>query len=122
MRAQLQQGQDTVLEIDWQGARQVRRRFPEAVSIFILPPNPEALRQRLGNRGQDSEAVIRERLGQAVHEMSHYVEFDYLVINDQFDQALDELAAIVLSQRLRLMPQTERHGEAIARLLHGGGD
>lgn len=120
VRCQLEAGQDTVLEIDWQGARQVRRRFPEAVSIFVLPPSPEALRERLGNRGQDSETVIRERLSQAVNEMSHYVEFDYLVINDLFDRALDELAAIVLSQRLRLMRQTERHGETIGRLLQGG--
>jgi len=119
VRRQLQEGRDTVLEIDWQGARQVRLRFPEAVSVFILPPGPEALRERLGNRGQDSETIIRERMSQAVNEMSHYVEFDYLVINDQFDRALDDLAAIVVSQRLRLMRQTERHGETLRRLLQG---
>lgn len=120
VRRQLGEGRDTVLEIDWQGARQVRLRFPEAVSIFILPPGPEVLRERLGSRGQDSETVIRERMGEAINEMSHYVEFDYLVINDQFDRALDELAAVVVSQRLRLMRQTERHGETIGRLLQGG--
>ncbi|MCU7843768.1 MAG: guanylate kinase [Candidatus Thiodiazotropha sp. (ex Monitilora ramsayi)] len=119
VRDQLASGQDTVLEIDWQGAQQVRRRFPEAVSIFILPPSPEALYDRLSNRGQDSESVIRGRMDQAVCEMSHYGEFDYLVINDDFDQALDELAAIVVSQRLRISPQSERHAEMLGRLLDG---
>lgn len=119
VRDQLTSGQDTVLEIDWQGAQQVRRRFPEAVSIFILPPSPEALYDRLSNRGQDSESVIRGRMDQAVSEMSHYGEFDYLVINDDFDQTLDELAAIVVSQRLRIAQQSERHAEMLTRLLDG---
>ncbi|MCG8486882.1 MAG: guanylate kinase [Chromatiales bacterium] len=117
VRAQLDAGQDTVLEIDWQGARQVRQRFPEAVSIFILPPSPEALYERLSARGQDSEAVIQGRMQQAVSEMSHYEEFDYLVINDDFDSALAELAAIVTARRLRLTVQSERHSEQIAALL-----
>ncbi|MEW8627215.1 MAG: guanylate kinase [Candidatus Thiodiazotropha sp.] len=117
VRAQLDAGQDTVLEIDWQGARQVRQRFPEAVSIFVLPPSPEALYERLSARGQDSEAVIQGRMQQAVSEMSHYEEFDYLVINDDFDSALAELAAIVTARRLRLAPQSERHSEQIAALL-----
>jgi guanylate kinase len=120
VRAQLEAGQDTVLEIDWQGAQQVRRRFPEAVSIFILPPSPEALHQRLSNRGQDSEEVIQGRMRQAQSEMSHYAEFDYLVFNDRFEQALDELASIVVSRRLLLSRQASRHAETISRLLNNG--
>ncbi len=119
VRAQLEAGQDTVLEIDWQGAQQVRHRFPEAVSIFILPPSPEALHQRLSNRGQDSEAVIQGRMREAVSEMSHYAEFDYLVFNDDFEQALSELAAIVTCQRLRLERQAAAHGATLSRLLAG---
>ncbi|MCG7936444.1 MAG: guanylate kinase [Candidatus Thiodiazotropha taylori] len=117
VRAKLDAGQDTVLEIDWQGAQQVRKRFPEAVSIFILPPSPEALYERLSARGQDSEEVIQGRMQQAVSEMSHYAEFDYLVINDDFDTALAELAAIVSARRLRLVSQSERHSEQISALL-----
>jgi guanylate kinase len=117
VRARLEAGQDTVLEIDWQGARQVRERFPEAVSIFILPPSPEALHDRLSARGQDSEAVIQGRMQQAVSEMSHYGEFDYLVINDVFDTALGELASIVAARRLRLVAQSERHSQQISALL-----
>lgn len=120
VRNQLEAGQDTVLEIDWQGAQQVRRRFPNAVSLFILPPTPEALRERLSNRGQDSETVIQERMRQAVSEMSHYAEFDYLVFNDDFEQALDELAAIVTCQRLSLSYQAARHVDEISRLLESG--
>ncbi|MEJ2463517.1 MAG: guanylate kinase [Candidatus Thiodiazotropha sp.] len=120
VRTQLEAGQDTVLEIDWQGAQQVRKRFPDAVSIFILPPSPEALHERLSNRGQDSEEVIQGRMRQAVSEMSHYAEFDYLVFNDDFDQALSELAAIVSSQRLRLSHQTSRHSDTLTRLLQDG--
>ncbi|MEW8255262.1 MAG: guanylate kinase [Candidatus Thiodiazotropha taylori] len=117
VRAKLDAGQDTVLEIDWQGAQQVRKRFPDVVSIFILPPSPEALYERLSARGQDSEAVIQGRMQQAVSEMSHYAEFDYLVINDDFDTALAELAAIVSARRLRLVSQSERHSEQISALL-----
>jgi len=116
VRGQLEQG-DLVLEIDWQGAQQVRSRFPEAVSIFILPPSPEALRQRLDARGQDSEEVIRKRTAEAVNEMSHYAEFDYLVINDDFATALDDLASILRAQRLRMGPQSQRQAERISELL-----
>ena len=119
VRLQLEQGRDTVLEIDWQGARQVRERFPEALSVFILPPSPEALLDRLSARGQDSDEVIEERMRQAVSEMSHYEEFDYLVINDDFDTALGELAAIVNARRLRLSAQASRHAERIRALLQG---
>ncbi len=119
VRSQLEAGQDVVLEIDWQGAQQVRKRFPDAVSIFILPPSPEALHERLSNRGQDSEEVIQGRMREAQSEMSHFAEFDYLVINDKFERALDELAAIVTSRRLRLAHQADVHADTITRLLKG---
>jgi len=101
IREQLERGLDVVLEIDWQGARQVCRRFEDAVSIFILPPTPEALRQRLNGRGQDSDQVIERRMRDARAEMSHYAEYDYLIVNDLFDQALEQLRAVVEAQRLR---------------------
>lgn len=119
VREQLEQGSDLILEIDWQGAQQVRKHFPEAVSIFILPPDAETLRRRLSDRGQDDEAVIQKRMDQAVSEMSHYNEFDYLVINDQFNQAVVELEAIVVSQHLRLAPQSQRYEVRIRQLLQG---
>ena len=117
IREQMEQGNDVILEIDWQGAQQVRARFPGTVSVFILPPTPEALRRRLGNRGQDSEAVIQRRLGEAREEMSHYPEYDYIVVNDLFDQALGELRAIITAQRLRQPIQAERLQERLRSLL-----
>jgi len=117
VRKQLAGGQDVVLEIDWQGARQVRQRFPEAVSIFVAPPSIEALRERLGGRGQDSEEIIERRMRDAQSELSHYAEYDYLVINDDFDTALGELAAIVAAERLREPRQAGRHSEALAGML-----
>lgn len=117
IREQMERANDVILEIDWQGARQVRERFPEAVSVFILPPTPEALRQRLGSRGQDSEAVIQRRLGEAREEMSHYPEYDYIVVNDLFDQALGELRAIITAQRLRQPVQAQRLQERLRSLL-----
>jgi guanylate kinase len=117
IRSQLERGMDVVLEIDWQGARQVRQRFPEAVSIFILPPTQQALRQRLGGRGQDSAEIIDRRMREAKGEMSHYPEYDYLVVNDLFDQALGELRAIVTSQRLRMGAQSGRLQERLRMLL-----
>ena len=89
---QLCKGLDVILEIDWQGARQIRKLFPDSQSIFILPPSQQALKERLQNRGQDDEAVIERRMKDAVNEMSHYAEFDYLVVNDDFDAALNELS------------------------------
>ncbi|MCP3670639.1 MAG: guanylate kinase [Gammaproteobacteria bacterium] len=100
--AQLEQGYDVVLEIDWQGAQQVRSNLLDTVSIFILPPSEEVLRHRLTARGQDDAAVIERRMRDARAEISHYEEFDYLVVNDDFAQALDELRAVILTQRLRL--------------------
>lgn len=103
--AQLASGQDVILEIDWQGARQVRGRFPEAVSIFILPPSKVALRERLTDRGQDDESIITRRMQDAEAEMSHYEEFDYVVVNDDFDTAVADLRAVISSQRLKIARQ-----------------
>ncbi|MBU5713897.1 guanylate kinase [Pseudomonas aeruginosa] len=113
----LAEGLDLILEIDWQGAQQVRRLMPEAQSIFILPPSQEALRQRLTNRGQDSDEVIERRMREAVSEMSHYVEYDHLVINDDFAHALDDLKAIFRARQLRQDAQQQRHAELLGRLL-----
>jgi guanylate kinase len=115
--SQLEQGDDVILEIDWQGARQVRARFPQAVSIFILPPTARALRQRLGARGQDDDAIIERRMRDARDEMSHYAEYDFLVVNDVFDQALSELRAIVQSQRLTLQRQARVLEDRLRSLL-----
>jgi len=114
---QLQAGEDVILEIDWQGAQQVRRLMPGVVSIFILPPSLEALRGRLEGRGKDSADVIAGRLAEAQTDMSHYPEYDYLVVNDQFDQALIALQAIVVSQRNRLERQVVRHDQLLQNLL-----
>ena len=113
----LAEGCDLILEIDWQGAEQVRRLLPDARSIFILPPSREALRQRLDNRGQDSAEVIERRMQEAVSEMTHYVEYDYLVINDQFSQALDDLKAILRARRLDQQLQHQRHADLLIGLL-----
>jgi len=102
LRRRLDGGQDLILEIDWQGARQVRARFPDAVSVFILPPDLETLEQRLRSRGQDGDDVIERRMGEAREQVSHYREYDFLVINDDFDQALADLKCVVVSSRLRL--------------------
>jgi len=91
----LRQGRNIILDIDWQGARAVKEQMPEAVSIFILPPTRAALQQRLTGRGQDSPEVIARRMREAVSEMSHYKEFDHVVVNDDFDAALDDLKAII---------------------------
>ena len=110
---QLNTGVDVILEIDWQGAQQVRRLKPDTVGIFILPPTRAALEERLRNRGKDSDSVIALRLRGATLEMSHYVEFDYLVVNDIFSKALKDLQTIVFSQRLRQV----RNAPKIAGLL-----
>jgi guanylate kinase len=109
---------DVVLEIDWQGARQVRARFPEAVSVFIVPPSVEALRERLSGRGQDSAAIIDRRMRDARSELSHFGEYDYLVVNDDFDQALADLRSIVGAERLRLPRQRARLAAALEAMLH----
>jgi guanylate kinase len=114
---QLAAGKDVLLEIDWQGARQVRRQVPDAVSVFILPPSREALQQRMRTRGQDSEVVIAQRLAAAREEMSHYTEFDYVIVNEVFGTAVDEMCAIFTASRLRREPQVARHAGLISALL-----
>ena len=113
----LHTGTDVILEIDWQGAQQVRRLKPDAVTIFILPPSREILEQRLRNRGQDSETIIAQRLQGAFDEISHYVEFDYLVVNDDFSQALKDLQAIVHSRRLTQLAQAPKLEKLLTDLL-----
>lgn len=117
VNAVLAQGQDLILEIDWQGAQQVRKQYPEAISIFILPPSMEALEQRLNNRAQDSAEVIVRRLAAARDEMRHVTEFDYVTINDRFEHALEDLRAIVRSQRLRREKQLVRYQDVVQKLL-----
>ncbi len=114
---QLAQGKDVLLEIDWQGARQVRSQLRGAVSVFILPPSRPALEQRMRNRGQDSEQVIAQRLAAAREEMSHYGEFDYVIVNEDFDVAVDEMASIFSASRLRRDVQIARHSRLITALL-----
>jgi guanylate kinase len=114
---QLSSGQDVILEIDWQGARVVREQMPESTGIFILPPSREALRERLQGRGQDDATVIERRMRDAISEMSHYGEYDYLVINDVFEQALDDLVAILRSRRLRLAQQSRDQAGLLRTLL-----
>ncbi len=115
--AQLQQGIDVILEIDWQGAEQVRRNFPDSTSIFILPPSKATLEQRLRGRGQDNDEVIARRMRDAKNEMSHYIEFDYLIVNDQFDVALTDLAAIIVARRHAIAVQKQVNLELLTELL-----
>lgn len=113
----LKSGIDVVLEIDWQGARQVRALIPESLAIFILPPSKETLRQRLKSRAQDDNAVIEQRMQAAVSEISHYNEFDYLIVNDDFNVALEALRAIFIANRQRRDKQVLRQGELLQALL-----
>ena len=105
----LRRGKDLILEIDWQGAAQIRSLYPQAVSIFIMPPSMEALVERLNKRNQDSAEVIARRLAVAREEMAHVCEFDYVTINDEFEMALADLQAIIRTQRLRLEKQLQRY-------------
>ena len=114
---QLRAGKDVLLEIDWQGARQVREKMCDCVSVFILPPSRDALETRMRNRGQDSEATIARRLAAAREEMSHYDEFDYVIVNEHFDAAAAELRAIFVAHRLRREAQQVRQRRLIAELL-----
>ncbi|MGX2041914.1 guanylate kinase [Methylocaldum sp. MU1018] len=113
----LSEGQDVVLEIDWQGARQMRSLMPGCVSIFILPPSRRTLEERLQARGQDDPDTIARRMRDAISEMSHYGEYDYLVVNDDFDQALAELRSVVVASRLKTGRQSEAYKDLIAGLL-----
>ena len=114
---QLRLGIDVILEIDWQGAQQIKRLLSDTRAIFILPPSREALEQRLNARGQDDAAVISARMAEAVEEMSHFEESDYLVINRDFDQALEELDAIVICHRLGTARQGQVHADLLEDLL-----
>jgi len=114
---QLLSGKDVILEIDWQGARQIRQLIPDCSTIYIAPPSISALRERLTGRGQDGDDVIDGRMREAVSEMSHYVEFDYLVINDEFELARDNLIAIINGNRMLLEYQQDEHAELLAELL-----
>ncbi|MBB4131055.1 MULTISPECIES: guanylate kinase [unclassified Xanthomonas] len=114
---QLAAGHDVLLEIDWQGARQVRQKVPDAVSVFILPPSRQALDERMRKRGQDSEDVMAQRLAAAREEMLHFEEFDYVIINETFDTAVSEMCAIFTASRLRRQAQQQRHAGLIQALL-----
>ncbi len=116
VEAPLQAGYDIILEIDWQGAEQVRRLYPHAVSIFVLPPSIEALERRLNGRGQDSAEVIAKRVAAARTEMRHVGEFDYVTINDDFDVALQDISAIIRAQRLACSVQLQRYASLIQTL------
>jgi len=113
----LDDGIDVILEIDWQGAQQVRKMLPDNVSIFILPPSIEVLQQRLENRGQDSQEIISRRMQDAVQEMSHCNEFNYLIVNDDFNLALEELRAIVVSYRLEKQRQLKKLAPLLEQLI-----
>ncbi|OBX07040.1 guanylate kinase [Gallibacterium genomosp. 3] len=113
----LKQGIDVFLDIDWQGAQQVRKKVPGAKSIFILPPSIQELERRLIGRGQDSEEVIAGRMKKAISEMSHYDEYDYLIINDDFDQALNEIKVILKAEKLKVGRQVQRHQLLMSQLL-----
>jgi len=113
----LEQGVDVFLDIDWQGARQIRQKVPNVKTIFILPPSREELKHRLVGRGQDSEEIIAKRMAEAESEISHYNEFDYVIVNEDFQQALAELKAILTAERLKLSSQEIRHKALIEQLL-----
>ncbi len=117
VQERLEEDLDVILEIDWQGARQVREQHPKAISIFVLPPSRQELERRLRGRGQDSEEVIARRMRDAVAEMSHYQEFDYVLVNDDFDTALTELRCIFQAERLRRTVQATGQQALIAELL-----
>ncbi len=115
---QLEQGHDVLLEIDWQGAEQVRKIFPDSIQIFIIPPSLAALRERLSGRGQDSAEVIETRLSGAVEEMRQHLSFDYLIVNDKFEDALIDLQSIVRAARLTEPQQVVRQQDVLMGLLN----
>ncbi|MDH1362880.1 guanylate kinase [Acinetobacter johnsonii] len=117
VKEQLAKGHDVLLEIDWQGAQQVRKLFPDSKQIFILPPSQFDLRQRLSNRGTDSVEVIERRLGCAVEDMRQYVNFDYVIINDDFNKALHDLESVIIANRLVITQQASRHQKMISELI-----
>ncbi len=113
----LQNNIDVILDIDWQGAEQIRRSFPDAVSVFIVPPSLDVLKQRLLKRRQDKDEVISDRMKKARDELSHYPEFDYLIVNDNFEKAAMELGAIVIANRLRVERQINKQSKLLSFLL-----
>ncbi|SBS24827.1 Guanylate kinase [Marinomonas spartinae] len=113
----LKQGLDVILEIDWQGARQVRNLYPNAIGLFILPPSLNALEERLKGRGTDSEEVISRRMSKAVNEMSHYQEYDFVIVNDDFDSALATMQAIFVAMRAKTRLIEQKNGNLINDLL-----
>lgn len=115
---ELRNGRDVILEIDWQGAEQIRKQIPETVSVFILPPSRDELHRRLTGRGQDSEETIERRMQDAVSEMSHYGEFDYIIINDDFETALEQLRSVVLARRQRQSVQSAINADLLNSLLN----
>ncbi|MDR8525485.1 guanylate kinase [Shewanella fidelis] len=115
----LAKGIDVFLDIDWQGAQQVKKLMPESIGVFILPPSKAELERRLTGRGQDSAEVIAGRMAQAVSEMSHYNEYDFVIVNDDFDKALADLLAIIRSQRLTSASQIHTQNDMIKDLLAG---
>ena len=115
---ELAAGRDVILEIDWQGAQQIRQQMPHMVSVFILPPSREELLKRLTGRGTDSQEIIDRRMQDAVSEMSHYGEFNYLIINDDFDTALQELRSIVIARRQRTAVQSQKQQSLLKNLLN----
>ena len=119
-RAGADRGRDVLLEIDWQGAQQIRRSFPTAVSLFILPPSHHALSERLRRRGEDNDEAIGKRTAEAVIEMSHHDEYDYLIVNDRFDDAVADLRAIIRAERLRTSAAGQAPRALLADLLSHG--
>ncbi|MCH2087055.1 MULTISPECIES: guanylate kinase [unclassified Pseudoalteromonas] len=117
IESQLEAGIDVFLDIDWQGAQQIRKLVDDVETIFILPPSKEELESRLNNRGQDSAEVIAGRMAKAQSETSHYNEYDYVVVNDDFDTALTEIETIVMAKRLSLKSQAVRHQALLENLL-----
>ena len=117
IQEQLLLDKDVILEIDWQGARQIRNLESDCKAIFVLPPSIDALRHRLESRDEDSDDIINLRMKEAVSEMSHYAEFDYIVINDEFETAVTNLSAIFVSNRLLKEGQQQRHTQLLASLL-----
>jgi len=117
IQEKLLRDKDVILEIDWQGARQIRDLEHGCKSIFVMPPSIEALRHRLESRDEDSDDIINLRMKEAVSEMSHYAEFDYLVINDDFEEAVAQLSTIFVSNRLLMEGQQQRHTKLLASLL-----
>lgn len=113
----LGRGQDVILDIDWQGAQAIRRKNPETVSVFVLPPTIEELEHRLTKRGGDTREVIQQRMQNAVMEIAHYGEYDYLLVNDNFDQTVEALVSIIKTARLRRVTQQKRHEDLLTKLM-----